>query len=83
MRALTAMPEPWTDRNSLRKFVDPLESHIRGIEALNKTPDSYGDLLVCILLNKLSAELRRNLARQNASAEWDLEQSSKSLLTEI
>jgi hypothetical protein len=83
MRALTALPEPGTDRNSLRKFVDAFESHIRGLEALNKTPDSYGDLLVCILLDKLSAELRRNLAWQNAAAEWDLDSLWKSLLTEI
>jgi hypothetical protein len=83
IRTLTALPEPGTDRNSLRKFVDAFESHIRGLEGLNKTPDSYGDLLVCILLDKLSAELRRNLARQNAAAEWDLDSLRKSLLTEI
>ena len=83
MRALVALPKPGIDRNSLRKFVDALESHVRGLEALNKMPDSYGDLLVCILLDKLSAELRRNLARQNAAAEWDLDTLRKSLLTEI
>ncbi|EFX60250.1 hypothetical protein DAPPUDRAFT_278468 [Daphnia pulex] len=46
MRALTSLPSPNTDRVSLRKFIDCLESHIRGLEALNKKPDSYGDLLV-------------------------------------
>jgi hypothetical protein len=59
------------------------QSHIRGLEALNKMPDSYGDQLVCILLDKFSAELRRNLARQNAAAEWDLDTLRKSMLTEI
>ncbi|XP_045023635.1 uncharacterized protein LOC123468017 [Daphnia magna] len=83
MRALVALPKPGTDRASLRKFVDSLESHIRGLEALNKTPDSYGDLLVCILLDKLSADLRRNLARQSDAAEWDLDILRKSLLKEI
>jgi hypothetical protein len=83
MRALTSLPNPGTDRVSLRKFVDCLESHIRGLEALNKKPDSYGDLLVCILLDKLSADLRRNLARQSDAAEWDLDTLRKSLLKEI
>ncbi|EFX73941.1 hypothetical protein DAPPUDRAFT_252531 [Daphnia pulex] len=46
-------------------------------------PDSYEDLLVCILIDKLSAELRRNLARQNAAVEWDLDTLRKSLLTKI
>jgi hypothetical protein len=58
MRALVALPKPGIDRNSLRKFVDALESHICGLEALHKMPYSYGDLLVCILLDKLSAELQ-------------------------
>ncbi|XP_046438873.1 uncharacterized protein LOC124190290 [Daphnia pulex] len=40
MRALTSLPNPGTDRVSLRKYVDCLESHIRGLEALNKKPDS-------------------------------------------
>jgi hypothetical protein len=78
-----ALPKPGADRVSLRKFVDSLESHIRGLEALNKKPDSYGDLLVSILLDKLSADLRRNLARQSDAAEWDLDTLRKSLLKEI
>ena len=78
-----ALPKPGTDRTSLRKFVDSLVSHIRGLRALKKTPDSYGDLLVCILLDKLSADLRRNLARQSDAAEWDLDTLRKSLLKEI
>jgi hypothetical protein len=83
MRALVALPKLGTDRASIRKFVDSLESHIRGLEALRKTPDSYGDLLVCILLDKLSADLRRNLARQSDATEWDLDILRKSLLKEI
>jgi hypothetical protein len=83
MRALVALPKPGTDRASLRKFVDSLELHIRGLEALRKTPDSYGDLLVCILRVKLSADLGSNLARQSDAAEWDLDTLRKSLLKEI
>ena len=78
-----ALPKPGTDQVSLQKFVDSLESHMRGLEALNKRPDSYGDRLVCILLDKLSADLRRNLAQQNDAAEWDLNILRKSLLKEI
>ncbi len=83
MRALTLLPNPGIDRVSLRKFVDCLESHIRCLEALNKKPDSCGDLLVCILLDKLSLDLRRNLSRQSYAAEWDLDTLWRSLLKEI
>ncbi|XP_032781178.1 uncharacterized protein LOC116919308 [Daphnia magna] len=49
----------------------------------NANHHSYGDLLVCILLDKLSADLRRNLARQSDAPEWDLDTLRKSLLKEI
>ena len=73
MRALYNMAKPGTDRASLRIFSDQLESHIRGLDALGKSTDSFGDLLVCILLDKFSSDLRRNLARQHGTTEWTLE----------
>ncbi|KAI9557301.1 hypothetical protein GHT06_017127 [Daphnia sinensis] len=83
MRAFVALRKPGTDRVRLRKFVDNLESHIRGLDALKNKPESYGDLLVCLLLIKLPAELRRNLARQSDAAEWDLDTLRKNLVKEI
>lgn len=64
MRALYGLPKPENTHRSLRSFYDSLESYVRGLESLGKASDSYGDLLVCILLDKLPGELRKNLARQ-------------------
>lgn len=83
MRALIALAKPSTDRSGLRKFSDNLESHIRGLEALGKETDSYGDLLVCLLLDKLSPELRRNLNRQHGKIDLNLEELREALKLEI
>jgi hypothetical protein len=60
-----------------------LESYVRGLEALGKAPDTYGDLLVCILMDKLPIEIRKNVARQHDQDEWTLEQLRKALRGEI
>ncbi|KZS03386.1 Uncharacterized protein APZ42_033848 [Daphnia magna] len=83
MRTLVSLTKPESDRYSLRKFLDNLESHIRGLDALGKGVDTYGDLLVCILLDKLSFPLRHNLARQHGAVEWTLDDLRKALRQEI
>ncbi len=83
MRALYNLPKPAGSLHHLRSFYDSLEANIRGLEALGKPPDTYGDLLVCILLDKLPPDLRRNIARQHEQDEWTLEQLRKALRGEI
>ena len=83
MRALYNIPKPERHLKSLRHFYDSLESYVRGLEALGKAPDTYNDLLVCILLDKLPGEIRKNMARQHDQDEWTLEQLRKALRGEI
>lgn len=83
MRALFHMTKPGSDRASLRTFSDKLESYIRGLDALGKGTEAYGDLLVCILIDKLSADVRRNLARQHGTTEWTLDELRTALKKEI
>ena len=83
MKALYYLSAPNEDHASLRSFYDQLESHIRGLEALGKTPDGYGDLLVVILLEKMSAETRRSLARHHGGTEWTLDELRDAIKMEI
>lgn len=83
MRALYTLSKPEGHLKSLRLFYDSLESYVRGLEALGKAPDPYGDLLVCILMDKLPIEIRKNVARQHDQDEWTLEQLRKALRGEI
>jgi hypothetical protein len=60
-----------------------MEIHIRGLEALGKKQDTYGDLLIPIVLGKLPTTIKYNLIRENGSTKWSVEQLRKSILKEI
>jgi hypothetical protein len=83
MRALYNLPKPEANLKGLHGFYDQVESYVRGLESLEKPPDTYGDLLVCILLDKLPADVRKNVARQNDKDEFTLDQLRNVLKGEI
>ena len=57
----------------LKQFFDNLELHIRGLEAQNKKKEELGDLLTLLLMDKLSGELRRCLARDHSKTTWTID----------
>ncbi len=83
MQALLDLPCPSDSVSTLRQFYDSMENHIRGLEALGKKQDTYGDLLVPIILSKLPSTIKRSLIRENGSTQWSVEQLRKSILKEI
>ena len=73
MQSLIDIQRPDSSVVSLRTFHDKIETCIRGLESLGQCSDTYGDLLVHIILEKLPGEVRRNLAREhNGYAHWSL-----------
>jgi len=60
--------------NGLRMLHDTIISHSHGLSSLRKTEDTYGDLLVPIILRKLPTETKQNLARDTATQEWTFSQ---------
>jgi hypothetical protein len=50
-----------------------MESYVRGLESLEKYPDSYGSILIPIILGKLPQELRLNITRDNGGGDWDFQ----------
>ena len=79
---LAGHSKPVNSLACLRLFHDSIESHIRGLDALGKSEDSYGALLIPIILGKLPAETRSNLAGSHTSLEWTLSELKDSILTE-
>ena len=67
MESLINIPSPTNNTTNLREFYDTCESNIRGLEALDA--DSYGNLLIPILLKKIPEELTRLIFRANPSAD--------------
>jgi len=65
MSNLLQLPSPAANITDLRLFYDRLETNIWGLEALGEAQDSYGNLLIPIILERLPSETRKNLAREN------------------
>ena len=83
MQALMNMASPTSSLSSLRIFYDSIESHIRGLRSLGKSEHSYGDLLVPVIMARLTPEVRRNLAREHSSSQWVLSDLLAALQKEI
>ena len=83
MQSLLALPSPSNNLSSLHSFYDSVENHICGLSALGKSKDSYGALLVPIVLGKLPIETRRNLAREHPDLEWTIDDLREAILKEI
>ena len=83
MQALLDMPNPNTSLTSLRLFYDTIATHTRALGSLGKSQEVYGDLLVSVILKKLPVEVRRNLAREQTSAEWTFDDLTGAILKEI
>ena len=56
---------------------------MRGLEALCQSGDSFVALLIPIILKKLPGEVRKNLARENRTDNWQLNDLRRSILKEI
>ena len=83
MQALLSLPKPSSRVDSLRLFYDSLETHIRSLEARGDNQDTFGTLLVPIILDKLPSEMRQNLARVNGDNDWKLQFLRTALNKEI
>lgn len=64
---------------SLKSFYDTLETHIRALEALGKSHDSYGDILIPIIHKELPADLIKTLTREHNTNEWKLDELRKAI----
>ena len=83
MQALLDIPPPLNTVDSLRIYYDKMETYVRGLESLGQTDDTYGSLLVPIILNKLPGEIRKNLARENRSTNWILSDLRQAICDEL
>ena len=69
--------------NGLRRLYDEVESHIRSLKALGVESDSYGAMLVPILLTKLPPDVRLIVSRKTGGAEPGVDQLLKHVEEEL
>ena len=83
IQTLLELPSLNSDLSSLRLFYDLVENHIRGLSSLGVPKESYGTLLVPIILGKLTVETRRNLAREHSNLDWTIDEVQTAVMKEI
>ena len=71
------------DLKSLRRLYDGVELHTRSLKSLGVNPDSYGELLTSVLMNKLPHGLQLLVSRQISEDDWRLDTIMKALAEEI
>lgn len=83
MQALIDLRSPSGTLTSLREFHDSIEEHICSLASLGKSQDNYGSLLVTIILGKIPAIIKQNLARVHGRQEWKIDELQEAILNEI
>ena len=68
---------------ALRRFYDKVESQIRSLRALGQTSDSYGSLLIPVLMKRLPQEFRLMLNRKMNDEDWTVNTIMKELEDEV
>ncbi|XP_048770094.2 uncharacterized protein LOC125676243 [Ostrea edulis] len=83
MKSLLDLSPPQSNLFSLREFYDTAESYIRGLESLGQEEETFGTMLIPILMDKLPSDLKINITRHNGSDHWTLESLRRCILHEI
>lgn len=68
---------------TLRKLYDKIEGHLRSLQALKVTTESYSSLLCPILVKKLPQEMKLTISRKLPAEEWNVDSIMKTVLEEL
>ncbi|XP_065894502.1 uncharacterized protein [Dysidea avara] len=83
MQAFINLPSPSNTLSGLQQFHDTVERHRRSLSTLGKSADSYEDILVPVILNKLLPMTRKNVAREHDTDEWNLTDLQQAIKKEV
>lgn len=83
MKNLLDLPSPAFTSHSLRSFYDSMESSIRGLESLGQSQDSFGSLLIPIILKKLPIVMRKNMTREHGKKSWNIHSLREAISKEM
>ena len=76
----------YNERNvgRLRHFLDDIETHFRGLEALGVDKESYSSIVVPVLMDKLPEGIRINMIRFGGDyLNWGLDEMMEALAKEV
>ena len=67
----------------LRHLYNFVETHVRSLRALGVQSDSYGEILVSVIMQKLPQEIRLLISRNQPEEGWKLDSVMATLETEV
>ena len=67
----------------LRKLYDKIETEIRSLSSLGCASDTYGTMLIPIIMEKLPTEISLLISRKFGNEEWDIKEILKELEKEL
>ena len=71
------------DLHGIRGLYEKIETHVRSLENLVTSSESYRSLLIPVIVNKLPEELQLVISRKLEKGKWDVEQFMKEFKTEL
>jgi len=86
MEAILHVSTPSNNLSSLQNFFDTMQNHIRALAALGTPPETYGPMLIAVilpLLCKLPSDVKSRMARDHYDSEWTPNTLLDSILKEI
>ena len=67
----------------LRFVYDKVSVNVRGLEALGVKPDQYGSLLIPVIMSKLPADVRLQIARNSDKDVWEIQELLEAIRKEV
>ena len=67
----------------LRYLYDQMQVQTRGLESLGVTTESYGQLLIPIIMSKLPNEIRLQISRNTDKEKWEIQELLELIRKEI
>ena len=83
MEAILHVSTPSNNLSSLQNFYGTIQNHIKALAALGTPPETYGPMLIAIILRKLLSDVKSHMARDHYDSEWTPNTLLDSILKEI
>ena len=84
MQALLKLQScPNEDIEQLRKIFDSVTIHVRGFESLGTPPESYGNLLIPVLMSRMPKDITLQVTRKISDDNWDINEILKIIGREL
>ena len=70
MEAILHVSTPSNNMSGLQNSYDTMQNHIRALAALGTRPETYGPMLIAVILRKLPSDIKSRMTHDHYGSEW-------------